>query len=170
MRMVSDHRAKWLPSRHHYALAKLIAFCIFRTRKAEAAPQQARYVFPAQDHQSAAECFLVAGWMLVTAVVELAALLPFRPWISAVVAVLTVPWLLQIPLFVLGSAFGSRTLTSVSTFTIMAIASTFVAAMPGVVRYSAFFFFVVLAANALAWPIVWLLRQPMSALESQCDA
>lgn len=35
MKLVRDHRAKWLPSRHHYALSKLIAFAIFRYRRAE---------------------------------------------------------------------------------------------------------------------------------------
>jgi hypothetical protein len=170
MRMVSDHRAEWLPSRHHYALAKLIAFCIFRAKRAEAAHQPARFIFPINDYQSAAESFLVAGWMFLTAVVELAALLPFRPWISATIAVLTVPWLLQIPLFVLGSMFGNRALTSITTFTILAIASAFVAVMPTAVRYSAWFFFAVLAANALAWPVVRLLREPMTAMERQCDA
>jgi hypothetical protein len=170
MRIVTDRRAKWLPSRHHYALAKLIAFLIFRLQKQESGREPARYVFAINDHQSAAESFLVAGWMLATAIVELAALLPFRPWISAIVAVMTVPWLLQIPLFAFGSMFGSRAFTSMATFAILATASAFVAVTPNFARYSAWLFFIVLAANALARPFVRLLREPMSALEMQCGA
>ena len=168
MKTVCDHRAKWLPSRYHFALAKVIAFLVFRAQKPDPVPPSTRYVFPIHDHQSEAEAFAVAAWVFLTAVVELAALLPFRPWISAIIAVISVPWLLQVPLFVLGSMFGSRTLTSLVTFAILMIASAFVAVMPTPVRYSAWLFFAVLAANAMAWPVALLLREPMGALEQQC--
>lgn len=170
MKFISDRRAKWLPSRHHYALGKLIAFLVFRAQKRGIAPPSTRYAFPVDDNQSAAETFLVAVWVFLTAVVEMAALLPFRPWISAIIAVITMPWLLQVPLYVVGLIFGSRTLISITTFTILAITSAFVAVMPTMARYVAWLFFAVLAANALAWPIAWLLREPMRALEQQCGA
>ena len=41
MKIVRDHRAKWLPSRHHYALSKLIAFAVFRYRRAEGGERRA---------------------------------------------------------------------------------------------------------------------------------
>ena len=170
MKFISDRRAKWLPSRHHHALAKLIAFLVFRAQKRGIAPPSTRYAFPIDDDQSAAETFLVAVWVFVTAAVEMAALLPFRPWISAIIAVITMPWLLQIPLYVVGLMFGSRTLTSRATLTILAVTSGFVAVMPTPVRYVAWLFFAVLVVNALAWPIAWLLREPMRALEQQCGA
>jgi hypothetical protein len=170
VKFISDRRAKWLPSRHRYALGKLIAFLVFRAQKRGITPTSTRYAFPVDDNQSAAETFLVAVWVFLTAVVEMAALLPFRPWVSAIIAVITMPWLLQIPLYVVGLIFGSRTLISMTTFTILAITSAFVAVMPMMARYVAWLFFAVLAANALAWPIAWLLREPMRALEQQCGA
>jgi hypothetical protein len=171
MKIVSDRRARWLPSRHSSALARLIAFVIFRARRQSPVPPRAdRYVFSIDEHQSAAENYFVAAWVLLTAIVETAALLPFRAWISAIIAVITVPWLLQVPLYALGTMFARRNLTSAATLAIIAIVSAFVAATASLARYPAWLYLTILAANAAAWPIAWLLREPMRALERECGA
>lgn len=171
MKIVSDRRPRWLPSRHSFALARLIAFLVFRIQKQNPARSPAdRYVFTIDEHQSSAENYFVAAWVLATAIVETTALLPFRTWISAIIAVITVPWLLQLPLYVLGSMFGRRSLTSMATLGVIAIGSAFVAVMPSNAHYVAWLFLIVVAANAAAWPIGWLLREPMKALERECGA
>lgn len=169
MKIVRHNGAKWLPSRHHYALAKLIAFAVSHAASSEASPVPSkRYAFPIDRDQSTPENFAVAAWISATALIETAVLLPFRPWISVLIALLATPWLLQVPLYTVGIVTGNRKLTSAATFMVLVIASSFVAMMPTPARFAAWAFFGVLALNAMAWVIVQLLRKPIAALEERC--
>jgi hypothetical protein len=204
MKLVHDHRAKWLPSRHHYALSKLIAFAIFRYRRAEggerraggslstpqpgrgegsgpvegaavpsgssdpAAPPSIRYAFAIDRNQSTPEAFTVAALVLLTTVADVAALLPFRLWVSLPLAIILGPWLLQVPLYAAGIPFGNTKFTSVFILTTVAIASSWAGAMQTPLRFVPWLFFAVLALNAAAWVPVRLLDRRMLALEQEC--
>jgi hypothetical protein len=171
VKIVRDHGAKWLPSRHHHALAKLIAFAVCRAARNEASPTvSTRYALAIDRDQSTIENFAIAAWISLTALIETAVLLPFRPWLSLLIALLATPWLLQVPLYTVGIVFANRKLTSAATFMALVIASSFVAMMPAPARFVAWIFFAVLALNATAWVIVQLLRKPMAALEERCGA
>jgi len=191
MKLVRDHRAKWLPSRHHYALSKLIAFAVFRYGRAgggeqgpvdaagvppgasdpaapPAVPASVRYAFAIDRNQSTPEAFTVAVLVLLTAMADVAALLPFRLWLSLPLAIILTPWLLQVPLYVAGIPFGNSKFTSVFILTTVVIASAWVGAMQTPLRFVAWLFFAVLALNAVAWVPVRLLGRRMQALEQEC--
>ena len=127
-----------------------------------------RYAFFIDRNQSTPEAFAVAALVFVTTVVEVTALLPFRLWISALLAIVVTPWLLQIPLYVFGLLFRSEKVTSIAILTLVAITAGFVAAQPTPARFVMWFFFGAFALNALAWVIVQLLRSRMQALEQEC--
>lgn len=191
MKVVRDHRAKWLPSRHRYALSKLIAFVMFRAARhpanletsgdaetpqtsaaggaAPASPGMVdHYVFSIDPNQSSLEAFTVAALVFVTTAVDLAVLLPLRPWIAVPVAILATPWLLQIPLYVAGLLFHNERVTSIVILTLVAAASGFVASMPTPARFVAWLYLAVLTLNALAWFVAQPLRKRMDALEQEC--
>jgi hypothetical protein len=198
MKLVRDHRAKWLPSRHHYALSKLIAFAIFRYGRADGGERRSssadhpersagrvgdapllsessdpvapsiRYAFAIDRNQSTPEAFTVAALVLLTAVADIAALLPFRLWLSLPLAIVVTPWLLQVPLYVAGIPFGNAKFTSVFILTTVVIASSWVGTMQTPLRFAAWLFFAVLALNAVAWVPVRLLGRRMQALEQEC--
>ena len=189
MKVVRDHRAKWLPSRHRYALSKLIAFVMFRAARhpanlersgdvenpqpaAGAAPASPgmidHYVFSIDPNQSSLEAFTVAALVFITSAVDLAVLLPLRAWIAIPIAIFATPWLLQIPLYVAGLLFHNERVTSIVILTLVAMASSFVASMPTPARFVAWLYLAVLTLNALAWFVAQPLRKRMDALEQEC--
>jgi hypothetical protein len=201
MKLVRDHRAKWLPSRHHYALSKLIAFALFRYGRAgggergagrsfdehpsnmqgpvdgatphsdasdPAAPASIRYAFAIDRNQSTPEAFTVAALVFLTTAADVAALLPFRLWLSLPLAIVLTPWLLQVPLYVAGIPFGNAKFTSVFILTTVVIASSWAGTRQTPLRFMAWLFFAVLLLNAVAWVPVRLLDRRIRALEQEC--
>jgi hypothetical protein len=101
-------------------------------------------------------------------VADVAALLPFRLWISLLLAIVLTPWLLQVPLYVAGIPFKNTKLTSVFIYTTVVIVSSWVGAMQTPLRFMAWLFFAVLALNAVAWVPARLLDRRMQRLEQEC--
>jgi hypothetical protein len=203
MKLVRDHRAKWLPSRHHYALSKLIAFAVFRYGRAEggerragepfraghsepnepalvegaavpsgssepAAARAIRYAFAIDRNQSTPEAFTVSTLVCLTMVADVAALLPFRLWLSLPLAIILTPWLLQVPLYAAGIPFKNTKFTSLFIYTTVVIVSLWVGSMQTPLRFMPWLFFAVLALNAVAWVPVRLLDRRMQGLEREC--
>jgi hypothetical protein len=204
MKLVRDHRAKWLPSRHHYALSKLIAFAIFRYGRAEGGERRAvgdfpaghpkpsegpvpvegaavpsglpepaaapaiRYAFAIDRNQSTPEAFTVSTLVCLTMVADVAALLPFRLWLSIPLAIILTPWLLQVPLYAAGIPFKNTKFTSVFIYTTVVIVSLWVGSMQTPLRFMPWLFFAVLALNAVAWVPARLLDRRMQGLEREC--
>jgi hypothetical protein len=171
VRVVRDCNARWLPSRHRSALAKLIAFVLF-TSSAKA-PASRDTVYAIDRDQSALEQFSTSVWLMLTLIVDIAVLLPLRPWLAAIVAVLAAPWLVQIPMYVCGTIVtlpgsANQSVNSAATILAIAILSAIVATRPGPARYVSWLFFGLLALNAVAWVIVRLLRARIGALEARC--
>jgi hypothetical protein len=168
MKVLRVYDATWLPSRHRFALSKLIALSLFKEKPAEGGR-----MFALDRDQSGHELFPVAAWLLLTLTVDLAALLPLRPWAATTVAILAAPWLIQLPMYVFGTIItlpraANQAMNSAATMLFVAVLSAFVAFHPGPARYVAWLFFGIVALNAVAWVIVRLLRQRIRALEERC--
>jgi hypothetical protein len=171
VKVVSDHRAKWLPSRHRFALSKLIALAMFRgDRESQIADRESRhrYVFAIDRDQSTAEAFAVATLVFVTTAADLAALLPIPLWASIPIALLVTPWFLQIPLYAAGVPFHSEKVNSVVIMSVPVALSLWIATKPTPLRFVALAFLGILALNAIAWLIVQPLRGRMQKLEQEC--
>ena len=170
MKVLHDRNARWLPSRHRTALAKLIAFAKLRTAHT---PQPTTALYVIDRDQSATEQFAMSVWLALTLTADLAALLPLRPWLAAVVAVVMSPWLLQIPTYVFGTSIrlplaGNQSMNSGVTILLLAILSAAVAARPGPERFLAWPFFGVIALNATAWVLLRLFEGAIRRLEARC--
>lgn len=175
MNVVTDHpEAHWLPSRHRFALAKLIAFA--KLRGAPPATNKAEHlILPIDRDQTAIEMNGVAVWIFVTAVCYIAAALPLI-WPAAIaVAIPIAAIVLQFPTVIIGPIVrmligdGDHIkIISVIAMALLVIASSYVAASNSWARYAAWFFFAALIVNGAAAIAVRLLREPIRAAEEQC--
>ena len=143
--MISDSpAARTLPARHHFALARLIAFLMHRFGPA---PQMDvdHLLLPIDQYQSAVENYTVAVWFWLTAAGYLAAVLPLHPVLALVIAIPLAPFVLQIPLY-LGA-------TPLVLMTLYFSATVYFATAAGPIHYVAWFALAVFATNAIAWII-----------------
>lgn len=178
MRIVRGRaEARWLPSRHRFALFRLWAFARLRNARPELRPGRLLMIDP---DQSAVECYTVSTWMWLTTSAYVAyELSKFWPLPAAVVASLPLGSLaIQAPICTLGLFILpaiqtlSRTrlgLAGVNSAVLIAleIAVASYYAMGGSwVRLVAWQFLAILALNALAATIVFLLRGSIARIES----
>jgi hypothetical protein len=166
--------ARWLPSRHRFALARLIAYATLR-RARDIAPAVEHLVLPIDRDQTAAEMNGAAMWVFVTTSCYIAAVLPMM-WLAAIVVSIPIAAIvLQFPIVVIGPIVrmligdGDHVkIISVITMTLLVIASSYFAASASCARYVAWFFFGVLLANGAAAIVVWLLRGRIREAEERC--
>lgn len=169
-------RAKWLPSRHRYALARLVAFVVLRTSRAPMRPNRP-VVLPIDRDQSALEWNAVALWIFITANLYLIALVRpalwiFMPFVAAV--------LIQVPMYVTGVFIApvlraiarrpgenNRHIISIAYFLTLAAISAWFAWTLTWARFVAYFFFAVLALNAVAFVIMLMLRGSVARIEAE---
>jgi len=173
--VIADHpEARWLPSRHRFAVGKLIAFAKLRgtTQSVNSAE---RLIFPIDRDQTAAEMNGVAIWIFVTTVCYIAAALPLIWPAAIIVAIPIAAIVLQFPTVIIGPIVrmligdGNHIkIISVIAMSLLVIASSYVAASNSWARYAAWFFFAVLILNGAAAVVVWLLRAPIRAAEERC--
>jgi hypothetical protein len=166
--------ARWLPSRHRFALARLIAY--WNLRAARHSTNEAEHlVLPIDRDQTAVEMNAIAIWVFVTTVCYVAAILPMF-WPAAIlVAIPIAATALHFPIVVIGPIVrmligdGDHIkIISVITMSLLVIASSYVAVTTSWSRYVAWFFFALLAVNAAAAAVVWLLRGRIRAAEERC--
>jgi hypothetical protein len=171
MKVVRDRAdARWLPSRFNLPLFRLYALLRCATAKPEPRPGT---VLAIDRHQSAMESHIVAATMYVFAVAFTSELLAraLHWWAALAVAIVFVPLLLQLPLFITGNiARGSvnHWLNSATLVVAYTMVASYFATLPGWVRWVGFSFLMLLAANAVVAPIVWLLRHRIASLEAAC--
>jgi hypothetical protein len=153
--------ARWLPSRFNFALFRLYALFRLRTAKREERPM----MFVIDRHQSAAENYLVAIWLLATVSCFFAAPLAgrFSPLVAAAIAVPLGSAALQALLCSVGyfvtpairrltrmpEQWTLRVDSAIVMFGIFAAALYF-ASQPSWVRMAAWQFLVLFALNAIA--------------------
>lgn len=175
MNVVTDRpEARWLPSRHHFALARLVAYA--KLRGARHAAKNAEHLILSIDRdQTAAEMNGTALWVFVTTACYIAAALPLI-WPAAIAVTIPIAAIaLQLPTVVIGPIVrmligdGDHIkIISVIAMSLLVIASSYFAVSSSWARYAAWFFFAVLAINGAAAVVVWLLRGAIRAEEERC--
>lgn len=175
MNIVTDRPdARWLPSRHRFALARLIAYA--KLRGSRVGEKNAEHlILPIDRDQTAAEMNGIATWIFATTVCYTAAMLPLI-WPAAIVAAIPIAAIaLHFPMVVIGPIVrmligdGDHIkIISVITMSLLVIASSYVAMSNSWSRYVAWFFFAVLIVNVAAAVVVWLLRGQIRAAEERC--
>lgn len=172
MKVVRDREdARWLPSRHHFALFRLIAF--LRLRAAQPRPRPG-LVLVVDRHQSALENHTVSIWIMLTLAGYLAAgLLARWPLPLAVPAAVflaaTFANALNIAggvLFLVRSSPNNIRPNSILFMTTMLLLAVYFARHASWARFVAWQFLALVALNAVAAAIVFLLRDPIARLEA----
>lgn len=171
MRMIRGRReARWLPSRHNFALFRLFGFL----RSHAARPEPAEVILIVDRDQSSVENFSVAAGILLCLTCYLAATL-FASWpIAAALAVslplalvvVELPFLLLAPLC---SVFqGERRLRaqSAAMMFLFLAASAWVAGSDSWARFAAWAVLATAVLNAAAAALLFLLRDRVARLES----
>jgi hypothetical protein len=174
MKVVIDQpRARWLPSRYHFATARLIAFVRFLATSAP--PQRVdRLVYAIDRDHGTLENYGVSAWIFVTMAAYIASALPLRPAVAGLLSVAISTRAIDFPFFASGlplSFFGAsdnRRANSMFYMTVMLTASVYFAGRPSAVRYVAWFFFAVCAMNAVAAIVMFFLRARIRAMEREC--
>lgn len=181
MSLIRDNpAARSLPSRHRYALARLLALLTFRDSRTM--PDQIdRLVLSIDRDQNAIEICAVSAWMFVTAAWYLAEILPLPFGWAVAVALAFGGIVIQFPLYFVGGvlvplwnlAAGTKTennqnLNSIVSMTLMFAASVYFGITRSSARYPAWFFLAVFILNAGAWVILLPWRGRMREMERRC--
>jgi hypothetical protein len=166
--------ARWLPSRHHFAVARLIAYA--KLRGARAGANKTEHLILSIDRdQTAAEMNGAAIWVFITTVCYIAAALPLI-WPAAIVVAIPIAAIaLQLPTVVIGPIVrlmigdGDHIkIISVIAMSLLVIASSYFAVSSSWARYVAWLFFTLLIVNGAAAIVVWTLRGGIRAAEERC--
>jgi hypothetical protein len=173
--VVTDRpEARLLPSRHRFALARLIAYAKLRSAR-EVANDTEHLILPIDRDQTAVEMNGIAIWVFATTVCYVAAALPLRWTAAMVVAIPIAAIVIHFPILVIGPIVrmligdGDHIkIISVITMSLLVIASSYVAASSSWARYVAWLFFAILIANVAAAVIVRILRGRIRAAEERC--
>jgi hypothetical protein len=143
--MISDNpAARRLPSRHQFALARLVASLMQRF----VAPPKMNvdHLLLAVDReQDAVENYTVSVWFWLSAACYLAAVLPLHPVLAIVIAIPLAAFVVQIPLY-LGA-------TRMILMFLFFCVSAYFATAAGPLHYVAWFSLAVFVTNATAWII-----------------
>src|SRR5690349_14412809 len=111
MRMLRDcPAAKWLPSRHHFALTRMVAFVIARRTRSNLGDH---VVLAIDGDQSAAENYAVSMWILFTLICYIAAVLPLYIGMAILVAIPLAAITIQLLIIVGGLLTRSAKVNSV---------------------------------------------------------
>lgn len=173
--IINRSAARWLPSRHRFALAQLLAFALLRRSEVQTTDDPDHLILPIDRDQSAAESYAVAIWVFLTVAAYLAATLPLRLPLSIIVAIPLASIVLHIPIvaggLILRVLLGDKDhvkIVSLGTIGLLMVWSFYVVRSNSWARIVAMAFFAVLACNTIAAVILWLLRAAVRAEESQC--
>jgi hypothetical protein len=165
--------AHWLPSRHRFALARLFAFA--RLGNAPHVLKSEHLILPVDRDQTAAEMQLVAAWVFVTTACYIAAALPINLPLAIVLAIPLAAIAIHLPIVIGGPILrlligdGNHIkIVSVTTMSLLLIASAYVAATTSWARFVAWFFLAILLLNSAAAAVLWLLRNAVHAAEERC--
>jgi hypothetical protein len=157
--------ARWLPSRHRFALFRLYAFLRLRSAKPE--PRRGLVLVVDRD-QTAFEHHGVSLWVVATITCYFAAGL-FGAWplpAALLAGLASAAVAIEVPVWVGGFIFGrAGRANGVATMAALIAASIHFARQTTWVRFAAWQFLGLIAINAVASLIVFLLRAPIARLE-----
>jgi hypothetical protein len=162
--------ARWLPSRHNFALFRLAAY--LRLRRAKPEPRNVSLMI--DRHQSTTETWIVLSWIVFTMSCYCAATL-FRNLHVALALLISLPIvfvLLHVLPIVTALTIAPlfRNHIRVNSFLVMlmfAAASAYFAVRPGWVRFVAWQFLGMLALDAVAAVVVFALNDSITQLEAR---
>lgn len=175
LNVVADRAAaRLLPSRHRFALARLIAYRFLLQRRTVAA-QPEHLILAIDRDQTALEMNCIAAWVLLTTTCYVTALLPFVLPLSILAAVPIAAILIQIPAIpggallrlILGDGDHVK-IVSVITMALLLIASSYFATTTLWPRFVAWFFIAVFIINGIAAVVLWLMRDRVREAEEEC--
>lgn len=160
--------ARWLPSRHNFAIFRLLAY--LRLRRAQ--PEHTEVIYAVDRHQSTTEMWLVLSWLTVTMTSYLAVTLfsglpaPLALAISlpASVALMQVPAIIS-ALIVAPFARDRIHANGIVVMLLFTVSSAYFATRPTWVRFIAWQFLALLALNAVAAVIAFALRDSIARAE-----
>lgn len=166
--------ACWLPSRHRFAVARLIGFILLgRARSAEEGPEH--LILSIDRDQTAVEMHLTAFWVFATTACYIAALLPLALPLSIVLSIPLAAVAIHLPIVLGGPILRALTgdgdhikLVSVITMGLLLMASSYMATTQTWARFVAWLFFAILLLNCAAAVILWMLRGSVQAAEERC--
>lgn len=166
--------ARWLPSRHRFAVARLIGFILLgRARSAEEGPEH--LILSIDRDQTAVEMHLTAVWVFATTACYIAALLPVALPLSIVLSIPLAAVAIHLPIVLGGPILRALTgdgdhikLVSVITMGLLLMASSYMATTQTWARFVAWLFFAILFLNCAAAVILWMLRGSVQAAEERC--
>jgi hypothetical protein len=163
MRFVRGHgEARWMPSRHNFALFRLFAFLRLRSAKHE----EEDTILVVDRHQSNVETMAVTIWLVLTAACCLAVEMS---WLAAlVVAVLGIQLAQVLTALIIAPLLpvdGVR-VSSIVVMTLVAAVAAYAATRPVWLRFAGWQFFALFALNAVAALIMFLLRDSVERLEA----
>jgi hypothetical protein len=164
--VVDRPEARWLPSRHRFALARLIAYVTLRGARGVAEKPE-HLILPIDRDQTAVEMNSIAVWVLATTICYVAAVLPLAWPIALIIAIPLALIAVHFPIVVIGDGDHVK-IISVITMALLLIASSYFAVSASWARFAAWLFFAVLAVNGVAAIIAWLMRGSIRAAEERC--
>ena len=146
---------QWHPARHHFALARLIARAMARTTAAQTGVD--RVVYGRDRHQSAIENHLVAAWFTASMTCFIAAALPLVTPLALVAAFPLALIAIQIPVYISGLPLSNPRMNAFFLMLCGTAAAAYFALQPGWVRFVAWTFLGVIALNAIAALVLWVM-------------
>jgi len=173
--------ARWFPSRHNFALFRLAAYVrltAHRRQHADSAPVEG--IFVIDRHQSSGETYAVAAWLTLTLTCYVAATL-FGTWPVplALAAAFPVAFVgVEVPMLLSGFIItpilelvrpGSKDVTRINSFVLMLAfiaASAYFAMRTTWVRFAGRQVLAIVAVNAAAAVVVFLLKGSIARLET----
>lgn len=166
MKMVRGHgEARWMPSRHNFALFRLYAY--LRLRNAPHEPNDT--ILAIDRYQSNAEAMLVAMWLFVTTTCGLAGTMFSWP-VAFLVAVVGIHAIMVASGVVFVTLLPERIVLRVNSIwmmTLFASLGAYCSTRSSWVRFVGWQFFALVALNAVAAGIVFLLRGPIARTEAK---
>lgn len=167
MKMVRGHgEARWMPSRHNFALFRLYAYLRLRGARRE----QTDVILAVDRYQSSAEAMLVALWLFATTTCCLAGTVFSWP-VAFLVAVVGIHAVMVASGVVFVTLFPERIvlrLNSIWMMSLFAALAAYCTTRPTWVRFAGWQFFALVALNAAAAAVMFLLRGSVARLESSC--
>ena len=157
--------ARWLPSRHRFALFRLYAF--LRLQNATPEPREGLVMIVDRD-QTAVEHHGVSLWIALTVTCYLAATLLSR-WplpLALPVAFLLSPIAIHVPLLSIAAlTLGNRRVNSFTLMFAFVALAIYFARHSSWAHFAAWQFLALVALNGIAATVVFALRGPIARLE-----
>ena len=157
--------ARWLPSRHHFALFRIFAF--LRLRGARPEPREGLVLVIDRD-QTAYEQHGVALWICLTVTCYLTVtLFASLPTVAALpLSFLLAPVAVHVPMLSIAILTrGRRRINSVALMTVLTAVAIYFTGHESWARFAAWQFLALIVLNALAAALAYGLRGPIARLE-----